>query len=257
MEGRRTLVLGLCLLTGSLGCTMLPERPSADPAAVAAHKDEPKRQPKSATCIAYGNFAAQSSADPICSDAKRQQLREQARMAYQQALTIDPNDLTALTALGWLYVAMDDHDHALATLQRAVQSHPQKAGAWFELGRCQARYHEWAAALDDLRRAVELDPENHTFNHFYGYSLAHAGKFDESFAVFAKLEGDANAHFELAQMQHHMKQDDLCKAHLLKALELNPGMSQASELLASMNEPASTGPSETGIEGASGPSEAP
>jgi tetratricopeptide (TPR) repeat protein len=258
MDGRRTWALGLCLLTGSLGCTILPQSAPSDQATVAARKkEEPKRQPLPATCVAFGNFAAESSVDPLCQPGKRQELREQARKAYQQALASEPNNLTALTALGWLYVAMDDHDHAMATLQHAVQSHPESPVAWFELGRCQSRYHEWTPALDNLRRAVDLDPENHAYTHFYGYSLAHAGKFDESFMVFAKIEGDANAHFKVAQMQHHMKLDDQSKAHLQKALELDPRLKQADELLASLNEPANAGTPEASVEPVPAPSENP
>jgi tetratricopeptide (TPR) repeat protein len=256
MDGRRTWALGLCLLTGSLGCTILPQSAPSDQATVAAHKnkEEPRRQPQAVTCVAFGNFAAEASTDPHCQANKRQELRERARKAYQQALSIDPNNLAALTALGWLYVAMDDHDHAVATLQKAVQSHPESATAWFELGRCQSRYHEWTPALDNLHRAVDLDPENHAYTHFYGFSLAHAGKFDESFMVFAKIEGEANAHFKVAQMQHQMKLDEQSKAHLQKALELDPRLKQADELLASFNEPANAGtPEANGIPNAGAP----
>jgi tetratricopeptide (TPR) repeat protein len=235
MEGRRSLTLALCLLTGAGGCTLLPEQPAGQPVAAAKNDKEAKRQPLASTCMAYGNFAVISSTDPACTPAKRQQFQEQARKAYQQALDISPDYLPALVALGWLYVSLDDHDRALASFERAVQTHPQDSSAWFELGRFQARYHNWLTALDDLRRAVDLAPENHTYTHFYGYSLAHAGNYDESFMVFSKLEGDAKAHFELAQMLHHMKNDDLCKTHLEKALELDPQLTDAKQLLASLS----------------------
>jgi tetratricopeptide (TPR) repeat protein len=240
MDSRRTLALGLCVLTGSLGCTTLPERAPTDTAAVVqAEKQLPARQPQPATCVAFGDFHAQYAADPKCPPLERQSHQDAARRAYQQALDICPTDLAALTQIGWLYVSMNDRDHAVNAFQRAVQSHSEDASAWYHLGVCQAHYHEWTPALDNLRRAVELAPENRSAAHFYGYTLAHAGQFDESFMVFSRLEGDARAHYEVARMLHHMKQDEQSKSHLQKAIDLDPQLTPAREMLAALS---GTGP---------------
>jgi tetratricopeptide (TPR) repeat protein len=241
---RRALALALGLLIGSFGCVHNPTIPMVtadEPVTANAPKDEgpvTMRQPKPSTCVALGNFNEQSAADPRRSPAEQEQLRERARRAYQQALKIDPNDRVALVALARLYITMDDHEHAVATYRQAVKIHPDDAALWYELGMCQARQKQWEPALDSLRRATELDPEQRLYAHSLGFCLARAGHYDESVAAFAKVEGTANAHYNLARMLHHMNEDELSKQHLRLALEIKPELDPARQLLASLEKPA-------------------
>src|SRR5262245_36829602 len=99
MDGRGCWVLGLGLLLGGLGCahetTTLP--PGATPSMVEIRKEKPlsKRAPQPTTLIAYGNLYERTAADPKFTAAEREQLRDQARRSYQQALKIDPKNVPA------------------------------------------------------------------------------------------------------------------------------------------------------------------
>jgi tetratricopeptide (TPR) repeat protein len=199
--------------------------------------DGPKRQPLASTCVAFGDYSVRAAADPKASPAQQEHLRDQARRAYQQALQVDPNYLPAYTALAHLYTTMGDEERAAATYQRALKSHPRDAKLWYELGMCHARYKKWESALAALQQATALDPENRQYVHTLGFCPARAGRYDESFRAFARVEDEATAHYNLARMLHHMKQDELCKQHLRLAVHANPDLAPARQLLASLEEP--------------------
>jgi tetratricopeptide (TPR) repeat protein len=99
---------------------------------------------------------------------------------------------------------------------------------------CHARKKEWEPALKCLRKAGELDPENRQFSHNLGYCLARSGRYEESLACFTKTDGEAKAHYNLARMLHHMQQDDLSRQYLRTAVEKDPYLIPAKELLAQL-----------------------
>jgi tetratricopeptide (TPR) repeat protein len=193
-----------------------------------------KRQPKPATCVAFGDFCDRSAEDPKRLPADRQRLLDEARVAYQQALQNDPNNLAALHSLARLYNEMDDYPRAVATYQKALKVHPQQTVLWYELGMTYARHKEWEPALQHLQHAVELDPEQRVYAHSYGFCLARAGRYAESLAAFTRVEEEGVAHYDLARMLHHMKEEELSKAHLRLALAKKPDLAPAREMLASL-----------------------
>jgi tetratricopeptide (TPR) repeat protein len=243
MDGRRTLVLSLGLLSGSLGCAhdgALPvtANQAPPPAATPAREaDLPPRTAKPATYIELGNFSMQAATDPRRSPIEREQLHEQARKAYQKALEIDPKNLQALAAMARYYNTIGDHPRAVATYQRALQVYPREPVLYHELGMCHARYHEWDLALQSLGHAVQLDPENRPMLRSLAFCLARAGRYDESFRIFARLDGDAVAHYNLGRMLHHLQNDALSKEHLRMALQLRPDLVPARQLLGELENP--------------------
>ncbi len=251
MEGRASLMLALGLMAVTSGCmnhSAMPLVAKNDPPPASSKKEsEPgQRQSKPATCVAFGDFFERCAADPKRSSTERDHLRDDARKAYQQALQNDPNHLPALHALARLYNDMEDYARAVATYQNALKAHPQEKSLYYELGMTYARHKEWNPALENLRRAVQLDPEQRTYAHTYAFCLARAGRYDESLAAFARVEDEGNAHYNLARMLHHMKEDELSKQHLRAALEKKPDLAPARDLLASLE----AGPSQVQPAGA-------
>jgi tetratricopeptide (TPR) repeat protein len=243
---RMCSAVGFGVITLGVGCAHLPSLPptaAADPPPVQVAKEstEPKRQPLPATCVAFGDFneslAESVGADPKGSPADRERYRDQARRAYQQALKIDPKDVSALLALGRLYTLEGDHDRAIATFRKATEVKPKDAGPWCALGMCHARSHEWGEALETLSKAVQLDPENRIYAHTLGYCQARAGHYEQALATLTKLDGDAQAHYDLARMAHHVNEDEVSKRHLHEALNANPEMGSARQLLAVLEDP--------------------
>ena len=236
MDGRRSLLLGIVVAAGVAGCThetipLAPGTPIPATAKIEKESDLPKRKPQAATCVAFGNFREQEALAPERSPLEQQQLREQARKAYQQALEIDPNHLQASQSLARLYVAMNDFDHAFATYEKALRLHPKEPALWYDAGMCYGKHKDRQRAVENLQKANELDPENRQYANALGYALARGGRFDESLACFQKIVGPAQAHYNLARMHHHLKQDDLSKQHLKQALQADPQFRSAADML--------------------------
>jgi tetratricopeptide (TPR) repeat protein len=242
MDCRKPAVLAVGLFLGGLGCThlqKLPETPDALPpgAEVRKEADKPARQPQPATLVAYGNLHERSANEPDVPQANRDMMLDQARKSYQQALKVDPKYIPAMLALARLYEARDDHARALAMYDQALRLNPKDAGIWCDLGMCRARRKEWGEAITALRKATELDPENKQYSNYLGFTLARAGQFDESYNAFRKTQGEAVAHYNVARMLNHVGQTELGKQHLRLALQADPKMAQAQQLLAQLENP--------------------
>jgi tetratricopeptide (TPR) repeat protein len=262
MYCRVSVVLALALVSGAVGCTpqetlpLVPPGTVVEPPAQSSTADgEGKRMPRPATCLAAGQFREHEAECPDVPPAVKEQLREQARKAYQQAIAIDPNYLPAQRALAHLYETLGDYEHAVATYEKVVQGHPKEAPVWYDLGMCHGRHQDWDKALAALRQAVALDPESRPYVNTLGFCLARSGYFDESLSCFEKVAGPAKARYNLAEMQHHMKLDDLAREQLRLALQADPKFAPARDLLARIEtrEPeASPLGAEAGLEGFGG-----
>jgi tetratricopeptide (TPR) repeat protein len=234
--------LALALLAGLAGCShhkaAVTGGPPPQPAAKAPAADTPGLAAKGAkphrpeSWTAYANYAAQEAAAPERSPADAQRIRDTARRAYQEALRVDPNYVAAHQGLARLYVAMGDQQHAAAAYQKALQIAPKEAGLWYELGMSHARVKAWGPAAENLSQAVELDPENRAYVNALGFALARAGRYEEGLACLSRYNGEAKGHYHLARMLEHVKQPELCKAHLRMALEKDADLEEARQMLA-------------------------
>lgn len=240
MDCRASLLLTAGLACGVLGCDhgkALPLTAAGVPQGATIQKDVdlPKRTPKPATCVAMAECREREASREGITPVEQEELRTGARKAYQQALEIDPKYLPAARGLAHLYMTTGDHERAVATYQKALKDHPKEAALWHELGLCHNTHKDWEPALACLHKAAELDPENHQFATALGYTLAQAGRYDESLACFQKTMGPAKAHYNLARMLHHDKRDDLCRQHLELALQADPQLTAARDLLARLD----------------------
>lgn len=272
MDCRSVVILGLALLSGTAGCvtretlpTVAPNSTVAIPAGVKIEKEKelPRRQPRNAeSCLAYGRWLEREARAGNRPPMEEERLLDQARQAYQQALAIEPKNLHVYLALGRLYANQDNPDRAIATFRKGLEvgfqtnnglaaivgslvrrQPPPEANPlamlWYELGMCYSRKKDWEHAFSHLRRALELEPENKLFGNTLGFCLARAGRYDESLAVFRMTVGEAKAHYQLAQMLHHLKDDERSKHHLQMAIRANPRFREAHQLLAQLEAPTS------------------
>lgn len=242
MAARTGIVVALGFIGGLAGCShhegsVTPMQSQEPPRAVGKkEKDEPKRELQASTCVALAQTSERSAEVAGRSINDQQHLREQARRAYQQALKLEPKNLEALSGLGNLYVTLKDNSKALETFRKATEVAPQKASTWYELGMCHSRFKDWQPALAALQKSVDLESENRQFVHAYGYCLARAGQYDASFAVFARVDGQAAAHYNLGRMLLHMKEENLARQHLQQAVSLDKDLVVAGDLLGQMGQ---------------------
>ncbi len=243
MECRRSLVVAICLAWTSAGCVgqgtaqrtvransnPVPAQPPPG-AVVQKVSDQPKRHPKPATLVAWANCREREAAAEKNS-LLQSELRDQARRAYQQAIQQDSSYLPAYQGLARLYLALSDYDRAVNTLNHALHKSPKDANLWFERGVCLARKKDWGGAIQSMQRAVELDPENRYIVQTLGFTLAWSGRYDEGLAFLARAMGPANAHYNLARVHQRQERPEQCKQHLQLAIQANPNLDVAREML--------------------------
>jgi Tfp pilus assembly protein PilF len=193
------------------------------------HKDT-RRLPKAETCTAIG-FNRERMAENEHYAPQRDQLRAEAIRAYRKAIELDPTEIKAWQGLARVYEAQGDVEQAVDVLQTAVAKNPTEASLWYDQGMLHARRKHWDASLKCLRTAVEKDPENRLYLKTLGFGLARTGRHEESLACLQKAMSAAEAHCNLGRMLAHLQQPEASRQHLRRALELDPKLALAQQLL--------------------------
>ena len=238
--GRSLATAFLVIAAGCVPQTSLPltSNSAAPVPAADSHKDDTgKRQPHAVTCVAFGDFHLKASSDSERPPAQKEQILDQARRAYQQALKLDPKSVGAYRGLARTYQQLGDHERTLATYQSGLNVRPEEPSLWFELGMFQAKEKDWKPALENLKKATQLDPENRIYQDMLAYSLARAGRYDESFQCFKRTVGEAKAHYNVARMLCHVKENELAKEHLRLAVQSSPDLLAARQMLNELESP--------------------
>jgi len=199
--------------------------------------DAPKRKPKASTCVTFGDFNLRESLTPNLTPQEQQQRRAQARRSYEQALEIDPKCVEAYRGLAQLYAADQQPERAISTYQSAVRVLPRNSELWFGLGMLHSQRKEWEPAVDALGHAADLQPTNRQYANVLGFCLARAGRYEQSLAYFSRVVGEARAHFNVGRMMMHNGEKDAARQQLELALQREPNLTEARELLAQLNRP--------------------
>ena len=120
--------------------------------------------------------------------------------------------------LGDLLLHINRYDDAAKQLQKAVALNPGSALARASLGMTRVRQRQGAEARRLLQQAVTLEPDNYLTHYYYAYALSREEMDDEQEITDYKPEP--------AQMM---------RAHLRRAIALNPDFTESYRLLAFIN----------------------
>jgi len=110
---------------------------------------------------------------------------------YQQAINIDPNYALAYTGIANTYLSVaevyfpmsEGMPKAKTAVLTALKIDNSLAEAHALLGAISIWYDwDWAAGERELKRAIELDPNNAESHHQYGWYFAMTGKLDQAIA---------------------------------------------------------------------------
>ncbi len=270
--------VGMVLLSGlafSLGCTrhqtLVPPNMNLGPeyqssttnTATSVIPDLPgkPKTPQASTCIAFGDWMitagdnARNHAHKAASDEQRQQFLDQssrcyenAKQLYHQALKLDAKDMRAYLGLAKLAQYEKRFDQANEHYQRVLKEYPKDASIWFEYGLCLAKQKQWNESLECMQKACQLDGKNTNYTSQYAWALARVGRFEESWNLFRGLYGDGPAYLRVAQMAMHLGQWDKSKHFAQLALQIDPELAQARELLIHLNNPAAQAEAQSAIQ---------
>jgi tetratricopeptide (TPR) repeat protein len=195
----------------------------------------PKRQPTKPDVCVSGGAVLERGGDTAKDPGSRQQNYHKARLAYSQALTIDPQCREALAGLARIESKEGNHAKAVEAFQAALAVYPNDAALWHDLGMCWGRQKDWNQAVAALHKAVTLEPANNAFATSLAWTLARDGQYQASFELFCHTVGEGRAHYNLARMADHLGQRDVSRQYLEAALRVEPNLAEAQQMLAAMN----------------------
>lgn len=157
---------------------------------------------------------------------------DEALSVLRKALRRSPNADEARFSYANLLARQKRHRDAVKAFSRLIDKLPEDppGDAWrYYIGRA-ASYlaiDEWPSAEDDLKRAVEIAPEEAVALNYLGYSWAERGEnLDEAFALIEKavaLEPNSGAYIDSLGWAHYQRGDyETAVGHLEHAVSLEP-----------------------------------
>jgi tetratricopeptide (TPR) repeat protein len=216
MDCRKSVLLALSLAAGCAGCV--------------------SQNLKARTEVAFADFRVRDAASRgELSQAQKEAVYDGARVAYQRALALDPECKEAYAGLANLYATIGRDDKAIDLYRKVLKRYPRESQLWLGQGMCHCRKKQWQAGLECLAKAHELDPDNRVYTRTLGLTLARTGRYPESVACLAQAMPQAEAEYTVARMLHHLGQDELSLQYVQKALQANPDLPGARDLIARLD----------------------
>ena len=199
----------------------------------AAFKPTPK-PPPDATSL---STKATLSAETHIATGRLLESRDQfaaAQIEYEKASKLEPKNVIALVSLARLQDRQGKPDEAIATYQKAAKADPKSALVQNDLGLCYARKRDLPSAIATLTKAVEMEPKKPNYRNNLATVLVEAGRAEEALKQLVAVHPPAAAHYNVAYLLNHRGQTQLAKHHLQQAVQLDPSMTAAGEMLAQL-----------------------
>ena len=244
MEDRKSL-LWACSLLLCAGCLTNssqktpnappspPPTPTAQQPTVPEHLVKKDKDPKAAArlLVATAKFS-EREAKSLDKDVEQQfKVRYQAKDRYQLALKLDPGCIDAYRGLGRIYVDLGDFERAEETFRRAYVKFPKESIFWYEMAQMHNRRKDFSQAAVHLQKALDMEPENRIYLTTLGLTMARSGQTEQAVALLSRSMGSASAYYNVARMLLHLQRNDEGMHYLRLALQTNPNLETARELL--------------------------
>jgi len=107
-----------------------------------------------------------------------------AEREFKRAIELNPNNSDAYEYYSWYLASMGRQDEAIAAARQGQQADPLSLLANFGPGSVSVFARHWDRAIEQLRGAIELDP-NYWFDHcFLGRAYEQKGQLPRAIAAF-------------------------------------------------------------------------
>ncbi|MDE3110490.1 MAG: tetratricopeptide repeat protein, partial [Acidobacteriota bacterium] len=155
---------------------------------------------------------------------------ESAATDYQQYLEKKPDDATVHFDLGYVYTALNRFDDAKSEYQKAIGLDPKMGAAYLNLG-LTLLPNDPADAIDPLRHAADLLPDQARPTFLLATALDRSGKLDEAIGEYQAVEKldakDFDTHLALGFALLRAKRPAGAEPEFRAALQLQSDSSQA------------------------------
>ncbi|HOX20398.1 MAG TPA: tetratricopeptide repeat protein [Gemmatimonadales bacterium] len=112
-----------------------------------------------------------------------------AVQSLEKALALSPDDIQALSLLGWAQMLSESYDEALGTFSKVLMREPANALARVNVGYICLKKQIFGEAIEHLSRAIRLDNDRKAtlYAHFYlGLVYLEREMFEDAEAFFRK-----------------------------------------------------------------------
>jgi len=149
-----------------------------------------------------------------------------ALSALQRAVQLDSKDPRFRSRLGALLVERKEYEKAEAELRQARLGNDRYGETWFNLARALSGQGKLSDAIDNIRRAVEIEPENPEYLYFLGLIYEQGQQIQDAVESFqksiAKNPKNADAYEHLGQNLNVQNRFLEAVTAFKKAAELDP-----------------------------------
>ena len=156
---------------------------------------------------------------------------QQAILLYEKARSNDPSLKSVSHHLAVLYDAQGDSTRSLAEYNKALASDPKNPNLLSDMGYYHYERGNLTEAEQWLRKALALDPNHPKATSNLALVLAGQGRFDESFAAFAKVVGPAAAHSNVGVLLAKQGRYDQARQAFHQALAIDATLEQPKAFL--------------------------
>jgi Tfp pilus assembly protein PilF len=207
------------LLTGSLGCSVLPQR-------------SPQAEQDRAVAAA-GKFESSLSLARL---HERHGQVESARQVYEAILEQDAANGLANHRLAVIAARQRRFDQADRHFQQALAGGSPSSELLADVGYFDYLQDRLPEAEQKFRQALELDGGNRAARTNLALVLGEQGRLEEAFAEFRRAGGEAQAHANLAYVCALLGDMERAESEYHRALALDPQLKPAAEALAQIGE---------------------
>ena len=127
-----------------------------------------------------------------------------AQADFAKALALDPGDSVVERRLGQLLTSLGRQEEGIAATRRATELDPLSNPAWGNLGLFLLYHHDFAAAHEALRRALEIQPNFPFALNNLGTLQLLEGKPAEALQTFRKMDHEVFRLAGVAMAEHSL-----------------------------------------------------
>ena len=149
------------------------------------------------------------------------------------ATSIDPKLTEAHNLLGVAYDKKGFGDHARQSFERAVKME-EDADTLNNLGFSLYQNGNYRAAIDRLKRAARIAPQDERILNNLGLAYCRLGKIDEAYKAFARATGPLTGNINTAKMLERFGREDDAIRYYEAARQIDPANTIALRRLADL-----------------------
>lgn len=153
---------------------------------------------------------------------------------YTKALEKEPDNVAALQSVARLQLRQEQYSQAIETYERVIRVNPTSEN-YAELASAQQKFGKLNEAQASIKKAISLDPSVARYRNNLAGVLVSMGKSDEAVQELQTIFPPAVANYNVAYLHFMNKNTAATQQHLQIALQADPNLQPARDLLNTLN----------------------